>query len=105
MPIYEYECGNQQCQHRFEEIQRFSDAVLLDCPSCHQPTLLRLISPGTFHLKGEGWYLTESRTEAKKSPRAASAATLPDKPTELASAQAADKPTEVTKPSSQAADK
>jgi putative FmdB family regulatory protein len=64
MPIYEYQCQN--CQHRFEEIQKFNDAVLLNCPECQQAKLQRLISPGTFHLKGDGWYLTESRTESAK---------------------------------------
>ena len=64
MPIYEYQCQN--CQHRFEEIQKFSDSTLLDCPQCHQPKLQRLVSPGTFHLKGDGWYLTEARNANKK---------------------------------------
>ena len=62
MPIYEYQCQN--CQHRFEEIQKFSDPELLNCPQCNKTRLQRLISLGSFHLKGGGWYLTDSRTDS-----------------------------------------
>ena len=57
MPIYEYECGS--CGHRFEAIQKMSDPVLKDCPSCGQSGLKKLISAAGFQLKGTGWYATD----------------------------------------------
>ncbi|MDP2053978.1 MAG: zinc ribbon domain-containing protein, partial [Acidobacteriota bacterium] len=32
MPLYEYECT--ACAHRFEVIQKFSDAPIDICPKC-----------------------------------------------------------------------
>ena len=32
MPLYEYEC--EACGHRFEVIQKFSDAPIDKCPTC-----------------------------------------------------------------------
>ena len=32
MPLYEYECAASG--HRFERIQKFSDAPVEECPSC-----------------------------------------------------------------------
>ena len=55
MPIYEYVC--KSCGHEFEEIQRFSDAPLEQCPMCHeQSSVQRKVSKSAFHLKGGGWY-------------------------------------------------
>ncbi|WON78902.1 zinc ribbon domain-containing protein [Serratia sp. UGAL515B_01] len=53
MPIFEYACG--ACKHRLEELQKFSDAPLTECPACEQPTLTELISSTGFQLKGIGW--------------------------------------------------
>ncbi|WP_010598098.1 FmdB family zinc ribbon protein [Rickettsiella massiliensis] len=57
MPIYEYQCT--ACHHHFDTIQRFNDKVLEICPSCQKPTLQKLISAPSFHLKGTGWYVTD----------------------------------------------
>lgn len=54
MITYEYECSN--CQHRWEAKQNISDPKLTTCPECHQETAQRLISSGTFVLKGQGWF-------------------------------------------------
>ena len=55
MPIYEYIC--KSCEHEFEEMQRFSDAPLEQCPSCkEESSLQRKVSKSAFHLKGGGWY-------------------------------------------------
>jgi putative FmdB family regulatory protein len=56
MPIYEYHCLN--CHHEFERIQKFSDPPLAQCPSC-AGTVQKLISRSAFHLKGDGWYVTD----------------------------------------------
>lgn len=64
MPIYEYEC--EKCGHKFDHMMRMDDPN----PSCpHVPEASngskpepcggdtkKLISQGTFHLKGGGWY-------------------------------------------------
>ncbi|SFB27026.1 FmdB family zinc ribbon protein [Azotobacter beijerinckii] len=64
MPIYEYQCA--ACGHQLETIQKFSDAPLVDCPSCKSPELKKLLSVPGFRLKGGGWYETDFKTGAKK---------------------------------------
>ena len=66
MPIYEYECG--ACGDRHEFIQKFSDAPKRKCPSCGAQKLKRLVSAAAFHLKGDGWYVTDFRDKGKKKP-------------------------------------
>jgi putative FmdB family regulatory protein len=56
MPLYEYECD--ACGHRFEVIQKFSDAPIDKCPVCGG-TVHKLQSAPAFHLKGTGWYATD----------------------------------------------
>jgi putative FmdB family regulatory protein len=56
MPIYEYNCLD--CHHEFEVIQKFSDPPLAQCPSC-SGKVQKLISRSAFHLKGDGWYVTD----------------------------------------------
>ena len=54
MPIYEYGCA--ACGYAFEEMQKFGDPPLQDCPQCEQPAAQRKISIIAFLLKGGGWY-------------------------------------------------
>jgi putative FmdB family regulatory protein len=56
MPLYEYQCD--ACGHRFEHIQKFSDAPLDTCPKC-DGALKKLVSSPAFHFKGTGWYVTD----------------------------------------------
>jgi putative FmdB family regulatory protein len=56
MPLYEYECD--ACGHRFESIQKFSDAPVERCPKCGG-AVHKLQSAPAFHLKGTGWYITD----------------------------------------------
>jgi len=56
MPLYEYECDT--CGHRFEVIQKFSDALIDKCPSCGS-TVHKLISSPAIQFKGSGWYITD----------------------------------------------
>jgi putative FmdB family regulatory protein len=53
MPIYEYECTS--CCNVFEVVQRMSEAPLTTCPDC-SGSLKKLMSSGSFQLKGGGWY-------------------------------------------------
>lgn len=64
MPIYEYLC--QSCNHELEAIQKLSDAPLVDCPACAQPTLKKKISAAGFRLSGSGWYETDFKSGKKK---------------------------------------
>jgi len=63
MPIYEYLC--QECGHKFEVMQRLSDAPQTTCPACSKEALKKLISPVGFQLKGTGWYVTDFRDKGK----------------------------------------
>ena len=63
MPIYEYECG--ACGERHEFIQKFSDGLKRKCPSCGKLRLKKQISAAAFHLKGDGWYVTDFRDKGK----------------------------------------
>ena len=65
MPIYEYECN--ACGERHEFIQKFSDALKRKCPACGKSRLRKLVSAAAFHLKGNGWYVTDFRDKDKKS--------------------------------------
>lgn len=66
MPLYEYECDN--CGHRFEVIQKFSDEPLTTCPKCQGP-VRKLLSSPAIQFKGSGWYITDY---ARKNSTAAS---------------------------------
>jgi putative FmdB family regulatory protein len=57
MPLYEYHCGS--CGHRFERIQKFSDAPIDTCPSCGAKQVEKLISSPAIQFKGSGWYITD----------------------------------------------
>lgn len=56
MPLYEYEC--ESCAHRFEVIQKFSDAPVSVCPKCGG-AVQKLLSSPAIQFKGSGFYLTD----------------------------------------------
>jgi putative FmdB family regulatory protein len=88
MPIYEYECT--KCGRIEEAFQKFSDKPLAKCRHC-SGKLHKLISQSTFHLKGNGWYVTDYANKSKNTPAASkksettpsadSAAATPEKKT------------------------
>ena len=63
MPIYEYECT--KCGTIEEAFQKFSDKPLTKCRHC-SGKLHKLISQSTFHLKGNGWYVTDYANKSKR---------------------------------------
>ena len=69
MPLYEYQCD--ACGHRFEVIQKFSDAPVETCPSCGG-AVKKLLSSPAIQFKGSGWYITDyaraGKSEGKGSP-------------------------------------
>ena len=56
MPLYEYECND--CGHRFERIQKFSDPLVSSCPVC-DGEVRKLLSSPAIQFKGTGWYVTD----------------------------------------------
>lgn len=63
MPTYEYQCD--QCHRTFEIRQRITEEPLTVCEACGGP-LRRLLSAAPFILKGEGWYVTDYPSEARR---------------------------------------
>ena len=68
MPTYEYECS--KCHRVFELRQRISEPALTTHEGCGGE-VHRLISPAPFILKGEGWYVTDYPSEARKKAKEA----------------------------------
>lgn len=64
MPIYEYACT--KCEHAFDELQKISEAALVHCPKCGEPSLRKLLSAPKFRLAGGGWYETDFKTGDKR---------------------------------------
>lgn len=86
MPIYEYSCSH--CEHAFDELQKISEAALVHCPKCGEPSLRKLLSAPKFRLKGKGWYETDFKTGDKRNLAGdgdkAGTAKSDDKPTKKA---------------------
>src|SRR6185503_11687740 len=76
MPTYEYRCAKG---HRFDVFQKMSDPPVAKCPQCGKPAE-RLIVPGAgFLFKGEGFYITDYRSDDYKKKKAS------EQPTQVAS--------------------
>jgi putative FmdB family regulatory protein len=63
MPLYEYLCD--ECGHRFEVIQKFSDPLIEKCPKCGGP-VHKVMSPPAIQFKGSGFYITDYPKDAKR---------------------------------------
>lgn len=64
MPIYEYVC--EACDKTHDALQKMSDALLTDCPSCKEPKLKKKLSAPGFRLSGSGWYETDFKSGSKR---------------------------------------
>ncbi|MBN1253690.1 MAG: zinc ribbon domain-containing protein [Deltaproteobacteria bacterium] len=62
MPIYEYQCT--KCDRIIEVMQKITDEPLETCSYC-KGSLRRLMSLNSFHLKGNGWYVTDYKDKGK----------------------------------------
>ena len=71
MPIYAYRC--ESCGFAKDVLQKMSDAPLTECPECGRPTFKKQLTAAGFQLKGSGWYATDFKGGASKSPAADSA--------------------------------
>ena len=57
MPIYAYKC--ESCGFAKDVLQKISDPLLSECPSCGQSTFAKQLTAAGFQLKGSGWYATD----------------------------------------------
>jgi len=64
MPIYGFQCD--ACGHRFDRLQKLSDADPTVCPQCSQHALRRQLSAPVFRLAGSGWYETDFKKDGDK---------------------------------------
>ena len=96
MPTYEYQC--EKCQRVFEVRQRITEPALTTCEVCGGH-VKRLLSPAPFILKGEGWYVTDYPSEARKKAKEA------EKPASNGSGKASDKGSDKGAADKSAADK
>ncbi|MGH9200155.1 MAG: FmdB family zinc ribbon protein [Vicinamibacterales bacterium] len=71
MPLYEYQC--EACGHRFEIIQKYSDAPIAVCPKCGG-TVRKLFSSPAIQFKGSGFYITDYARSGKTDAEGASEA-------------------------------
>jgi putative FmdB family regulatory protein len=59
MPIYEFQCLNPNCNHKFEEIRKITDKLdLNECPKCSSPAK-KIISLSSFKFNCGGFYATD----------------------------------------------
>jgi putative FmdB family regulatory protein len=72
MPIYAYKCA--ECGFEQDVMQKMSDALLTECPSCGKSTFTKQLSAAGFHLKGSGYYATDFKNSGSKPADAASSA-------------------------------
>jgi putative FmdB family regulatory protein len=72
MPIYAYKC--ESCGLAKDILQKLSDPVLTQCPSCGAQTLKKQLTAAGFQLKGTGWYATDFKGGAAPATGTAPAA-------------------------------
>lgn len=95
MPIYAYKCD--ACGHAKDVLQKMSDPLLNDCPSCGQSSFKKQVTSAGFQLKGSGWYVTDFREGAGKTGAASSDAKTDSVDSATASASTAAAPTNDSK--------
>ena len=69
MPLYEYQCD--VCAHRFEVIQKYSDAHIDVCPKCGGE-VKKLFSSPAIQFKGSGFYINDYARKSESSTTPAS---------------------------------
>ena len=80
MPLYEYQC--EACGHRFEVIQKFSDAPIETCPRCNG-AVRKLLSSPAIQFKGSGWYITDyAKKDSSSAPASSSSESKSETKTE-----------------------
>lgn len=72
MPTYDYLCPKG---HRFDLFQRMSDEPGTNCPECGLAAERQISGGAGFLFKGDGFYITDSRSDDYKKKASADAAT------------------------------
>ncbi|PKO61162.1 MAG: FmdB family transcriptional regulator [Betaproteobacteria bacterium HGW-Betaproteobacteria-18] len=72
MPIYAYKCN--ACGFAKDVLQKMSDPVLTECPTCGKASFVKQLTAAGFQLKGSGWYATDFKGGGAASTAAAPAA-------------------------------
>lgn len=75
MPTYDYQCSG--CGKAFEVFQRMSDPPLSSCPHCGSVPRRRISGGAGFIFKGEGFYITDHRSQEYRDRAAADAGKEP----------------------------
>ena len=78
MPIYDFACS--ACHHRFERLQKMSDADPTICPECGLETVSKQVTAPSFRLAGSGWYETDFKKDGDKKKNLADSKVNADKP-------------------------
>jgi putative FmdB family regulatory protein len=80
MPIYAYKCN--ACGFAQDVLQKMSDPVLTECPTCGKSSFAKQLTAAGFQLKGSGWYATDfkggSAAASAVAPAAGAASATPD---------------------------
>lgn len=93
MPTYGYRC--KSCSYELEEFQKISDPLLVQCPSCHKDTLVRIIGGGAgLVFKGSGFYLTDykKKSTSGETPKPSAPKTTDTSPKSPPAPPAGDRP-------------
>ena len=65
MPIYAFACD--ACGHRFDKLQKLSDADPTGCPQCGaEGKVRRQLTAPSFRLAGGGWYETDFKKDGDR---------------------------------------
>lgn len=72
MPTYQYACT--ACGHQLEAVQSFTDEPLTECPAC-EGRLRKMFNSVGIVFKGSGFYRTDSRPSADKTPAESTSST------------------------------
>ncbi|MEB3366167.1 FmdB family zinc ribbon protein [Saccharopolyspora mangrovi] len=75
MPTYQYACT--ECDHRFEQVQSFSEDSLTECPQCNG-RLRKLFNAVGIVFKGSGFYRTDNRASSSSSTTGSSSSSSSD---------------------------
>ncbi|GGP25380.1 FmdB family zinc ribbon protein [Silvimonas amylolytica] len=78
MPIYAYRCS--ACGYQNDHMQKMSDPLLTECPSCHAAAYEKQVTAAGFQLKGTGWYATDFKGGSGGTSVTAPASTAAEKP-------------------------
>lgn len=92
MPIYAYKCN--ACGFAQDVLQKMSDPVLTECPTCGQASFAKQLTAAGFQLKGSGWYATDFKGGSAAASAVAPAAGAAAATSEAASSVAAPAKTE-----------